>query len=283
MKNITFAIAKRISHYMCFHEVHQEIEMYYLRQGERIYFVEDRTYHLTPGSVLFIGSNRIHKTSSTGNHPHERLLLEIHPDFLKTCSRMFPDVNLDYLLSQTAVISTPDSVYNASIRESFEEIARLEKEQPFGYEVEIQLNVVKLFLNFHRTLNTSGDAHVLNSSKHQKIYEVLRYIGANMDKITSLDMLCQHFYISKYYLCHSFKEVTGLSVMAFLNMTRVMRASVLLKEDKLTVAQIGKAVGFDSVAHFTDVFKRLEGVTPNEYRRQHQNPWEKVSATSQEY
>ena len=75
----------------------------------------------------------------------------------------------------------------------------------------------------------------------------------------------------------------GLSVMAFLNMTRVMRASVLLKEDKLTVAQVGKAVGFGSVAHFTDVFKRLEGVTPNEYRRQHQNPWEKVSATSQEY
>ena len=271
MKNITFAIAKRDSHNMKFHEVHQEIEMYYLRQGERIYFVEDRTYPLFPGSVILISSNRIHKTSSTGNHPHERLLLQIHPDFLKICAPIFPDISWDYLLSQTAVLSTPDSPYNTAICQAFEEIARLEHELPLGYEAEIQLNVVKLFLNFQRTLNSSGEGCVLSTPKHQKIYEVLRYIGSNMENITSLDMLCQHFYISKYYLCHSFKEVTGLSVMAFLNMTRVLRASALLREPTLSMAQIAQIVGFSNMPHFNDVFKRIVGLTPNEYRKQQQN------------
>jgi len=281
MKNITFAIAKRASHHMRFHEVHQEIEMYYLRQGERIYFVEDRTYPLTPGSAILISSNRIHKTSSTGNHPHERMLLEIHPDFLKTCAPLMSDINPDFLLSQVAVLSTPDSPYNAAICEAFEEIARLETEHPIGYEAEIQLNVIKLFINFQRTLSTSEEGQILDSPKHQKIYEVLRYIGSNMEHITSLDMLCQHFFISKYYLCHSFKEVTGLSVMSFLNMTRVVRASVLLREKTMSLEQVGKAVGFGSLSHFTDVFKRLEGITPNEYRKLHQSPWlERSSKTT---
>lgn len=270
MKNIVFAIEKRTSHDMRYYEVHQEIELYYLREGERIYFVEDRTYLLTAGSVLLISSNRIHKTSSSGNHPHERLLLQVHPDLLESFTPMLQDVNFDYLLSKTAVISTPDSPYNAEIRDSFEEIARLDSERPIGYETEIRLNVVKLLLNFQRALNTSDDEHILNSPKHQKIYEILRYIGSNMEHITSLDMLCQHFYISKYYLCHSFKEVTGLSVMAFMNMTRVLRATVLLQQNTMTVAQVGKAVGFRSLAQFTDVFKRLRGLTPNEYRKKYQ-------------
>ena len=64
MKNLVFAIAKRTSHDMRYYEVHQEIELYYLREGARIYLVEDRTYLVTPGSVLLISSNRIHKTSS---------------------------------------------------------------------------------------------------------------------------------------------------------------------------------------------------------------------------
>ena len=270
MKNIHFTIAKRTSHHMRFFEVHQEIEMYYLREGSRIYFVEDRTYPLTAGSVLWIGSNRIHKTSSNGQQPHERLLLQVHPDFLETCVPFFPDVSLDFLLSKTAVLSTPDSPYNAVIRQSFEEIERLNRERPIGYESEIKLNVGKLVLSFLRTLCDSDEGNILNSPKHQKIYEILRYIGSNMEHITSLDMLCQHFYISKYYLCHSFKEVTGLSVMAFMNMTRVLRASVLLQQDTMSVAQVGKAVGFKNLAQFTSVFKRLVGLTPNEYRKRYQ-------------
>ena len=58
-----------------------------------------------------------------------------------------------------------------------------------------------------------------------------------------------------------------MSVMSFLNMTRVLRATVLLSENNLSIAQIAKAVGFGTVARFTDVFKRIEDVTPNEYRR----------------
>jgi len=273
MQNIHFAIASRTSHQMVYHEVHPEIEMYYLYQGERIYFVEDRTYLLTAGSVLLINSSCIHKTASTGNQPHARMLLLTHPDFLKQCGPLLSDVSLDQLLSQPAVLSAPDSPHNATIRKLFEDIARLDRDQPPGYEAEIQLNTVKLLLNFHRTLCSSPSELPHNSSKYQKIYDILRYIGTNMDQITSLDMLCQEFFISKYYLCHSFKKITGLSVITFLNMTRVLRASVLLQDHTLTPQQVGKAVGFKSYAHFTEVFKRRVGFTPNEYRRQRLNTW----------
>lgn len=273
MNHITFAV-KHDFHVMAYNEAHTEIELYYIKQGERLCFVENRTYHMTAGTSILISSNRIHKTSSASAEPHERMLLEIHPDLLRSLAEAYPDVSFDYLLSQTAVIATPDNPYSKVIAALFEEIARLYEEKPFGYEAEVQCNVFKLFLNFHRSLSSTVDERVLLSPKHQKIYEVVEYISANMGDITSLDELCAHFFISKYYLCHSFKEVTGLSVMAFLNMTRVLRACVLLSENKLSVSQIAKAVGLGSVSHFTDVFKRIEGVTPHEYRKRlGSDPW----------
>ena len=268
MKNMSFAAVKRDSHIMVYNEAHPDIEFYYLKEGERLYFVENRTYHLTAGSSIMISSNRIHKTSSVvGQQCHERMLLEVHPDFLPTLAAAYPQVSFDYLLSRTAVITTPDNPFSKTIAAIFEEIDRLTKEKPFGYEEEVQCNVFKLLLNFHRSLGAEADEHVVQSPKHQKIYEIVEYISANMGEIESLDSICEHFYISKYYLCHSFKEVTGMSVMSFLNMTRVLRATVLLSENGLTIPQIAKAVGFGSVAHFTDVFKRLENATPHEYRR----------------
>ncbi len=267
MKNIRFAVEKRNFHVMAYNEVHPEIELYYLKSGERLYFVENRTYHLTAGSSILVSSNRIHKTSSIGAQPHERMLLQFHPDYLDELSAMYPGTKFDYLLSQSAVITTPDHPLSGVIAKLFEETERLQKEKPFGWEDEIRCNVFKLLVNFHRSLSGSAAEHVIQSSKHQKIYEVVEYIAANMSTITSLDALCNHFFISKYYLCHSFKEVTGLSVMAFLNMTRVLRACVLLRDSDMPMPQIAKAVGFSSVPHFTDVFKRIEDVTPHEYRR----------------
>lgn len=276
MKNMSFAAVKRDSHIMVYNEAHPDIEIYYLKEGERLYFVENRTYHLTAGSSILVSSNRIHKTSSViGSQSHTRMLLEVHPDFLPTLSAAYPQISFDYLLSQSAVVATPDNPYCKVIAELFEEIDRLTKEKPFGYEEEIQSNVFKLLLNFHRSLGAKADEHVMRSPKHQKIYEIAEYISANMGEIESLDSLCAQFYISKYYLCHSFKEVTGMSVMAFLNMTRVLRAIVLLGEDNMTIAQIAKAVGFGTVAHMTDVFKRIEDITPHEYRRRIKQKGEK--------
>ena len=105
MKYMSFAAVKRDKHIMVYNEAHPDIEFYYLKEGERLYFVENRTYHLTAGCSILISSNRIHKTSSIGEHCHERMLLEVHPDFLPILSAAYPQVNFDYLLSQTAVIA----------------------------------------------------------------------------------------------------------------------------------------------------------------------------------
>lgn len=274
MKDIRFEIARRDSYVMPSHEVHSEIEVYYLTHGERLYFVENRTYHLKTGSVMFISSNRIHKTSAYGDEPHERMLLEVNPAFIEECGRQFSGLSFRYLLSRSSLLIGPENPCSAAIRQLFEEIRVLEAERPVGYEAEICCNTLKIFLQLERSSSRGLDESVVLTSTNQKIYEIADYMSQHMDSIASLEELAQHFFISKYYLCHKFREVTGLSVIAFLNMIRVQRAKVLLSENNLSVAQIAVATGCTSVARFTEIFRRLEGVTPHEYRKKYaDNPW----------
>lgn len=271
MSDIVFEYDKRTHFYMACHEVHEQIEIYYLTKGERLYFVENRTYHLSEGSIIFISSNRIHKTSSCGADSHERMLLEIHPNFLKKAERIFKDVNFDYLMNQTALIITPEALVSPYIRSAFDEVCRLSTEKPYGYEEEIQCQVFRIFLYLQRSLSDNMEKSVLQSSKHQKIYEIAEYISQNMRTVTTLEDLSERFYISKYYLAHSFKEITGLSLISFLNVARVQRAKVMLADGEMTMQQIATAIGLGTVAHFVDVFKRIEGVTPREYLHRTEN------------
>lgn len=72
--------------------LHNEYEIYYLLEGERYYFIDRRTCHVTGGSLVFIDRNQIHQTSQAGPCSHERILISLDPspfsEFLSSTGEM---------------------------------------------------------------------------------------------------------------------------------------------------------------------------------------------------
>ncbi|WP_244310829.1 helix-turn-helix transcriptional regulator [Paenibacillus ottowii] len=64
--------------------------------------------------------------------------------------------------------------------------------------------------------------------------------------ITTIEDIAKSFYISKYYLCHRFKEVTGLTIIQYLNHIKIQQACYLLIHTKLTIIEIGNECGYNS-------------------------------------
>ena len=84
----------------------------------------------------------------------------------------------------------------------------------------------------------------------------------------SLELLAEQFSVSVQYLSHEFKNKTGAGLQDYLCRIRVEHAkSLLLRNPQLSVAQIGEAVGFHNSQTFIRSFKRMESVTPGQYRR----------------
>ena len=73
-------------------------------------------------------------------------------------------------------------------------------------------------------------------------------------------------YVSQWHLSKLLNGHTGKSFSELLNHIRIEEAKKLLKDPSLRIGDISEEVGFMDVAHFSKVFKKLEGISANEYR-----------------
>ena len=64
-----------------------------------------------------------------------------------------------------------------------------------------------------------------------------------------------------------FKEQFGITLLSYLDQVRITHAKQLLRFSELTVEEVGRKVGIEEGAYFNRVFKKVEGITPGEYRR----------------
>ena len=105
-------------------------------------------------------------------------------------------------------------------------------------------------------------------SKKASVLEVKKYLDENYTEHINLDGLCSRFYISKYYLTHSFKDQFGLSIKNYLLSVRITKAKQMLRFSNKTIEEIGYEVGIGAATYFSRVFKEIEGVSPSVYREQ---------------
>ena len=98
--------------------------------------------------------------------------------------------------------------------------------------------------------------------------EIKEYIDGNYKKKLTLDELSERFYLNKFYLTRIFREQYGITVNAYLLSVRITHAKQLLRFSDLTVEKIGQECGMNDANYFTRIFKKIEGITPGEYRKQ---------------
>lgn len=98
---------------------------------------------------------------------------------------------------------------------------------------------------------------------------VRRYIDNHFKENLSLDQLAQLAHLNKYYLAHSFRREFGVSPINYLMSRRIEESRFLLRETDHPLSLIAQILGFSSLSYFSQCFRRMEGVSPLEYRRRH--------------
>ncbi len=109
-------------------------------------------------------------------------------------------------------------------------------------------------------------SHTVNLKKNV-VQEIREYLENHYAEEITLDQLADTFYINKYYLTRVYKEQFGVSIVSSLSQIRITHAKQLLRFTDLTTEEIGRTSGFEEAAYFSRVFKKVEGITPGEYRK----------------
>ena len=105
-----------------------------------------------------------------------------------------------------------------------------------------------------------------STSGNKRIYKIISYLNDHITDSITLKKLADEFYLHPAYISQLFKHETGLNYYNYLVRLRVDLAKRLLSTTDLSISQISGMTGFQDYRGFSQVFKRLEKMTPSKYR-----------------
>lgn len=98
------------------------------------------------------------------------------------------------------------------------------------------------------------------------IHRIKSYLDEHFREKISLESVAAHFYVDKHYLARRFKAEYGTTVTHYIHHLRIAEAKWMLRFTEKTVERIGLECGAGELTYFSRLFKKLEGVSPTEYR-----------------
>ncbi|OPX45757.1 bifunctional transcriptional activator/DNA repair enzyme AdaA [Ruminiclostridium hungatei] len=250
---------------------HDKYELYYLRAGERFYFVKDKVFHIRKGCLVLIKEGQLHKTTDAEKPDHERVLIYFRKSFIETVNKSTLSI-LELLDSKSYFVAELSIKEQRTAENVFVEMFQEAEGKADYYKICLQGLLLRLLANIGRyTGLTDADNFLSSSPKHEKISEVVRYINEHYLEELTIPLLAESFYISPYYLSRIFKETTGFTLLEYINLARVKAAEELLINTGLKVIEIAEKSGFGSVSQFNRVFKQVTGYSPLNCRKASKN------------
>jgi two-component system response regulator YesN len=105
------------------------------------------------------------------------------------------------------------------------------------------------------------------SKYSSKVSDAIDYINKNLGNYSlCLTDIARHINVHKVYLCRIFKEETNENVTRYILKTRIDKSKEMMQSTNLKLYEISDNLGFTSPQQFSILFKKIEGVTPNQFR-----------------
>lgn len=100
------------------------------------------------------------------------------------------------------------------------------------------------------------------------VRQAVAYIEAHCTEKISLSDVADSCYVSQWHLSKLMGKYTGQNFYDILNSSRIAKAKKLMLDPSLRIGDISEMVGYVDTPHFSRVFKKLEGISANEYRNE---------------
>ena len=141
--------------------------------------------------------------------------------------------------------------------------------QPEGLKLPYQkIKTMELLLYLSKTeLVSSQQLSEYKTDQIRVVREIHGQLTRHMEQRITIEELSKKYLINPTTLKTAFKSIYGTSIAAHIKEHRMEQAAKMLKETDESIAEIARAVGYDSQSKFTAAFKAYFKVLPKEYRK----------------
>lgn len=233
---------------------HDRLEIYYMKEGGCNYFIEDKSFTVRSGDLVFIPSGVIHKTNYD-SPSHERWLINCFENYI-------PDSLKDKLLSM------PRYFKRSKITEECEKIM-IKIGEEYSCADEYSLDAIKGYVNnLLFILFRNSEKQDSTATSNKLIESAVKIINQNYGGEISLYQTAESLSVSPEHLSRTFKKQTGFGFSEYLTLIRLQKAkNMLSNEPGKTVGEVAFTCGFNDSNYFSYKFTKAYGVSPRSIKK----------------
>lgn len=250
---------------------HSYSEIYFITEGKGYFCTRNERWKIQRGSVIINNPDVKHWITPSESEPLEYAVFAIANISFSA------NEDLANLLPAETLSSSEENQKRQTFPFDFSkhyetlfDILRViewehDKKTPF-WSLAFLVEIDKMLLFLFRNTTLENTPH-LPQQKPNSMNDLRLYINASYSDEITLESLSNRFFLNKFYLVHAFKKKYGISPIAYLNQVRCKEAQSLLEHSDLSVAEIAISVGFNSISHFSETYKKYYGVSPSATRK----------------
>lgn len=249
-----------------FHDFHKVL---IFLKGNVNYWIEGRSYELKANDIVFIHAGEVHRPILMDDSPYERIIIYISKDFLDTYQEKDNDLSLclkEAHHSQSHVLRAP-SFSTSRLGLVVRELEQSFHMEDYANELYHHILFLEFMIQLNRAAIHNSIEYITTSSANSKMIAVIDYLNEHLTDDISIDTIADTFYLSRYYLMHSFKEETGYTIGTYLTAKRLMLARQLIDEGML-ITEACYACGFKNYSTFSRAYRKNFGCNPREHQSQ---------------
>ncbi len=255
-------------------EKHDFWEMVYVDSGKTTATRNNFSYPLVQGQVVFHRPGELHSHFSNNKDPSNLFVVWF------SC----PSKIMNFFEEKIFMLEkSPRKILSLFLAEAENALGKLKS----GYRDDspLDFNSSELgspqimecyFIEFLYSLIRSNELSIhdirkndttANIADNALVNSINDYLEQNIYYPLTLQAICDHFNLSKSYLCRIYKDYTSHGIMKYFTGLKIKEAKKLLRQDELNISQIADMLGYSGIHNFTRSFKSETGFSPSEYKK----------------
>ena len=252
---------------------HDEIEIFYLEQGEIEFVIEDTHFCIHEGEAVLIPPNLLHMATKTSKETCSFFAFVFSPVLFTEAFTNAAYARFVQPLKHNGLIYS--FKFSPNISWQHKVLLLLKKILCFYGRQDIDVWELELHGLLYQLWNLYYLNHMASidlSSNYVKLYDRLKpsinYVHENFSFDMTLQLLSKQSGLCIGTFCRYFKELTGLTPFTYLNRFRIRKSCEALLNTRLNITEIANMCGFNNISYFNRSFLEHVKCKPSEYRKQ---------------
>ena len=229
---------------------HENLEILCFHRGGGKVICDFGATEVAKGDIFVINSERLHMVQTDEEVQYYCLIVDA--EFCRQNGIPVSEVLYKEKIQDPILWQIYSGVVNA-----------FEGDEPFKEaKVKHEMLGLLLYLAKHyaeeKAMEEDDVAHLDN------VKSAIRYIKENFQKNIGVSDICHAAGLSRAYFSRIFKQVTGFTVVNYVNLVRCQSAAKMLRTGKYRVKMVAEQCGFTNFSYFTLTYKKIMGKLPTE-------------------